>query len=236
MNRKQLLLAACLLAAHGVMAAPQGNGYIPAGQAPNIVDIIPPPPAYGSVQFLNDKEIYESRKVTHSAQRMVLAAQDGDYKKIAAQFSPAFGREISAEKMPVLYSIIQRVIIDSHDKALRSAKYHYMRKRPFVFFEQSSCVPRFDERMRVTGSYPSGHATLGWAVALLLSEINPSRASEIMKKGYEYGQSRVICGVHWQSDVDSGRLAGAVFVSALHSRADFNQDMARARQEFARTL
>ena len=58
-------------------------------------------------------------------------------------------------------------------------------------------------------SYPSSHAAAGWAVALVLSELNPDRAEPILKRGYEYGQSRVIAGYHYQSDVDAARLAAS---------------------------
>ena len=53
--------------------------------------------------------------------------------------------------------------------------------------------------------------------ALLLSEINPDRADTIMARGYMYGESRVIVGAHWQSDVDAGRLVASVAYAKLHT-------------------
>ncbi len=71
-----------------------------------------------------------------------------------------------------------------------------MRVRPFVFFDKATCNPPGEKKLRNNGSYPSGHTTESWAVALLLAEINPANQQQILKKGYEYGQSRIICGAH----------------------------------------
>ena len=84
------------------------------------------------------------------------------------------------------------------------------------------------------GSYPSGHTIRGWSAALLLAELNPAAADTILARGMMYGDSRVIVGAHWQSDVDAGRLAGSAAVLALHNNAEFLEDQAKARAEFQR--
>lgn len=106
-----------------------------------------------------------------------------------------------------------------------------MRIRPFVFFDKSTCNPAAEEELRVNGSYPSGHTTEGWAVALLLAEINPAKQQQILKKGYEYGQSRIICGAHWHSDVQAGYLLGSVVFSALNANDDFRALINQAKKE-----
>jgi len=47
----------------------------------------------------------------------------------------------------------------------------------------------------------------------------------------EFGQSRVICNAHWQSDVDAGRIMGAATVAKLHSNPEFLADVKAARKE-----
>ncbi|EGN0484120.1 phosphatase PAP2 family protein, partial [Escherichia coli] len=83
------------------------------------------------------------------------------------------------------------------------------------------------------GSYPSGHTSIGWATALVLSEINPARQDTILKRGYELGDSRVICGYHWQSDVDAARIVGSAIVATLHSNPVFQAQLQKAKDEFA---
>lgn len=83
-----------------------------------------------------------------------------------------------------------------------------------------------------TGSYPSGHTVRGWGMALLLCEINPAAQDELFKLGYEWGQSRVIAGFHWQSDVDASRMLAAACYARLHTCKEFLDDMSAAKKEF----
>ena len=99
-------------------------------------------------------------------------------------------------------------------------------------FHEHTATPQFEPDLRRNFSYPSGHTILGWNSALLLAEINPERADTLLKRGYMYGESRVIVGAHWQSDVDAGRLAAAAAYSRMHSSERFLEQMQLARLEF----
>ena len=109
-----------------------------------------------------------------------------------------------------------------------------MRTRPFVFFNDSTLVPKYDKALSQNGSYPSGHAILGYSAALLLSEINPERADTLLSRGLMYAESRVIVGAHWQSDVDAGVLAASIAYMKLHTSDCFLSQMALARREFTK--
>lgn len=74
---------------------------------------------------------------------------------------------------------------------------------------------------------------MGWAIALVLAEINPERQDEILKRGYEYGQSRVIVGFHFQSDVDHARIITSTLVNRLHANDDFMRQLQKAKDEFS---
>lgn len=166
-------------------------------------------------------------------ERTELAARDANYKNFSQVFSEAYGMNISPEHTPVLYMLLNEVLQDSHDYAMRSAKDHYMRVRPFVLYKDHTCTPEQDNKMAKTGSYPSGHASFGWAAALILAEINPARTTEILKRGIDFGESRIICGAHWQSDVDNGRVMGAAVVAILHANPRFANTLSEAKNEFA---
>lgn len=71
---------------------------------------------------------------------------------------------------------------------------------------------------------------MGWAEALVLAEINVDRQDEILKRGYEIGQSRVIAGYHWQSDVDAARLMGSAVVARLHADSKFQAQLEKPRR------
>ena len=66
-----------------------------------------------------------------------------------------------------------------------------------------------------------------------LAEINVDRQNEILKRGYEMGQSRVICGYHFQSDVDAARLVSSAVVARLHANDSFMGQLKKAKDEFA---
>ena len=89
-----------------------------------------------------------------------------------------------------------------------------------------------EEELSGEGSYPSGHSQRGYALALLLSEVNPANADTIMARGYMYGESRVIVGAHWQSDVDASRLAAAIGLARLHTSPVFLAQLSKAQEEF----
>jgi len=127
---------------------------------------------------------------------------------------------------------MQRVRTDA-SLSTYTAKNKYKRTRPFVINKERTCSPKDEQSLRNNGSYPSGHTTIGWAWALILAEISPEQANAILARGRAFGQSRVICNVHWQSDVVEGRFMGAATVARLHADPVFRADLEAARTELA---
>ena len=197
---------------------------------------LPPPPEMDSISFLNDKAQYDKgkllRKTARGAQAYKDAGVTGD--GLAQIFSESFGVQISREATPEIYKLLQNMSADAGDLATRSAKEAYMRTRPFAFFSEPTCRPEDEAILSKNGSYPSGHTSIGWAEALVLAEINPARQNEILIRGYEVGESRVICGYHWQSDVDAGRLTAAAVEARLHADLKFQKQLSKAKKEFSK--
>ena len=114
----------------------------------------------------------------------------------------------------------------------KNVKAHYGRERPFERYDDP--MPSHEEDgLRGDGSYPSGHSLRGWGISLILAQIAPSRANQIYKRGWEYCDSRVIMGAHWQSDVDASRTAASVGFCALQGSAAFLEQMKKAQAEYA---
>ena len=86
---------------------------------------------------------------------------------------------------------------------------------------QPLAVPEARAFLEKDPSYPSGHTALGWGFALILSEIAPDRANEILARGRAFGESRIVCNHHWYSDVVWGRFMGAATVARLHADPTF---------------
>jgi acid phosphatase (class A) len=140
---------------------------------------------------------------------------------------------IDAKALPNTYRLLQRIELDARTVGT-PPKDHYNRTRPLIGDTLPVCIKR-EDWMRTNASYPSGHAMTGWAWGLVLAELAPAKASGLLEAGREIGESRVICGVHYQSDVEAGRMLGAAMVAAEHANAAFRADFAAARAELAKT-
>lgn len=204
--------------------------------APSSVAILMCPPDTTSARFAYDREQYEWGKTQRNTPRGLQAVTDAnlDWNTDWADdaFGEAFGAPITMKENPELYKLVYNMEEDAGSLATYEAKEHYMRTRPFIFWNEHTATPDHEEALAKNGSYPSGHTSIGWATALVLAEINPARATEILKRGFEFGQSRVIVGAHYQSDVDAGRIAGAGIVARLHADKGFQKQLAKAKKEF----
>lgn len=207
-------------------------GYLAKKDLPDSLVLLGPPPADSSAALARDEEFRAATIPLRGTPRWDLARADADlqFPQPAKNFSCAMGVDINEEKTPHLYRLMQKVLTDA-GLSTYGVKNTYNRTRPFVVHNEGTCYPDQEPLLRTDGSYPSGHTAAGWAWALVLSEINPERADVLMKRGMEFGQSRVICDAHWQSDVDAGRIMGAATVAKLHNNAEFISDVAAAREE-----
>ncbi|ALR76462.1 acid phosphatase PhoC [[Enterobacter] lignolyticus] len=243
---KKHLVALCVASLFSVSAfalVPSGNDattkpdlyYLKNSQAIDSMALLPPPPEVGSIAFLNDQAMYEKGRLMRNTERGKQAAEDANLSSggVANAFSTAFGSPITAKDAPELHKLLTNMIEDAGDLATRSAKQHYMRIRPFAFYGVPTCNTKEQDSLAKNGSYPSGHTSIGWATALVLAEINPQRQDQILRRGYDLGESRVICGYHWQSDVDAARIVGSAVVATLHTNPAFQQQLQKAKDEFA---
>jgi len=209
--------------------------YLVLSDVVNSAEFLLPPPDTSSALWRHDVERYVWGKSMRSTPRGRQAVEDavlhGD--GLARAFSEAFGMEISFGKTPAIYALIRHMSEDAGSLSTKLAKEYYSRPRPFVVFGEPSGIPDDEDALRNNGSYPSGHSAIGFATALVLSEINPDRADEIMRRGFDIGESRVIVGYHFDSDVRMGRLCAAMVVPILHSDPQFIRDLDAAKREFS---
>jgi len=209
------------------------SGYMPAGTWVNSLALLPAPPATGSAALAADEAAFQASRKLKDSPRWQLAAKDAElmFPKAAEAFSCALGVPISGESTPHLNMLVRRALADAGLATYR-AKDSYKRARPFMATNDAICTPSEEASLRKDGSYPSGHAALGWAWGLILTEVAPERANALAQRAYAFGQSRVVCGVHWQSDVDAGRLVASAVVAQLHTNADFNAQLGEAKKEY----
>lgn len=201
---------------------------------PNAVNYLPAPPDTASMLFYSDYAQYQWGKSVRNTPRGEQARIDAEMScdDVLRGFSKVFGITLSEATTPEIYRLCNLTESDLCNGTSK-AKKHYMRKRPFVQFKEGTLVPEEEESHINSGSYPSSHSATGWGMALVLVELCPELQDQILKCGYEFGQSRVIAGYHYQSDVDAARLAAAAVVARLHADAAFCKQMEKARKELA---
>ena len=206
--------------------------YLTAQEIPDGVVFLPPPPEVGTPQFELDEAQYRWGKTMREGERGRRAIREAtsNVDSMAVMFSGAFGRKLTRQTAPKILRLLDRSI-QTFRLGAAGPKAAYMRLRPYVFHREGTLIPGAEEGSRRSGSYPSGHTVRGWGMALVLAELNPERQDTLLKAGYEWGQSRVIAGYHWQSDVDASRLLSSATFARLQSCPAYQEDLAAAREE-----
>ena len=211
-------------------------GYLKPPEVLDAIAVVAPPPKPGSAAQAADDEAYRAAVAAKDSPRWrqaVLDAEERNIHKALQNFSCALGVDITERDTPHLLMLARRSMTDigvAYDKG----KDHYSRTRPYAVHNGPSCTPGYTSTgPEARRSYPSGHAAVGWGLSLVLVETAPDRATQLARRGREFAQSRVACGVHWQSDVDAGRDVGAAVVAQLHGNEQFLTQLAQARKEVA---
>ena len=209
--------------------------YLATEELPDLIQCLPAPPQKGSPAFKYDVKRYQwGKEQRKDPARAEMAYKDAlwTYDALLGQFASAFGLVVSKEGTPQIWKLME-TSLRTIDQIRVAPKAYFHRIRPFEYFKESTSTGE-DDVLRGEGSYPSGHTIRSWLTALLLSEINPASANAVYKRAWEYGESRVVAGAHWQSDVDASRVAASIGYSRLQTSPAFRAQMSLAQEEFRR--
>ncbi|MGZ6017755.1 MAG: acid phosphatase [Phenylobacterium sp.] len=207
--------------------------YLGAAGLPDTLKILPPAPQKGDVRYETDRKMFLGTRNLAGTPRFALALNDDALsgQALMKDFSCAIGVELTAANAPRFMSMIPRIGRDA-STATNLPKDYWKRQRPFLIDKGPTCS---DQNGPIQGTldYPSGHNTYSWALGLILAELAPDRATDILVRARAYGESRMVCGVHNMSAVESGRTNGGILVAALHASPEFRADVEAARAELA---
>jgi acid phosphatase (class A) len=207
--------------------------YLEAGDIADLV--LTPPPVEGSLADADDVAAVQRRQAETSAARWKIAEADAD--SLYDRFAAVVGAPLTRARFPILIQLLNRSERQV-GKPVFAAKDLYKRARPYQRLQLSHVcgrdgAPAPDPDAQKRTSYPSGHAAYGWTAALVLAKVAPDKAPAILQRGVDYSESRVICGMHFPSDVAAGRLMATAVVARLTTVSEFTADLACARQELA---
>jgi acid phosphatase (class A) len=227
---RQIALAFLLLAAPPTLAQAQGK---PAATSrflqPGDLDpalVLPPPPKDDDPAAVEGRAELHRIAAARTPERLAQAKADDeleDVRAIAAPLGPAF----SLERFPATAKLFAD--LRSEDSvAAKRAKAYFKRERPF-FYDHALDV--CDDAHDKANSYPSGHATMAWSASAVLANLMPGNAQVILAHTSDYVESRLVCGVHYRSDLEAGHVLGTALVARLMTKPAFAAEVDAARAE-----
>ncbi|MCI9882272.1 MULTISPECIES: acid phosphatase [Methylobacterium] len=210
--------------------------YLSEAQAPDTVAILGAPPRGQSAAEAADKAAFVATRALKGTPRWALATTDvaDGASAILDDFACVIGQRIEQSRAPALMTLLERARLDIA-QATRGPKLHYRRLRPFVGNDAEICVMRTSD-LGNAFSFPSSHATQAWTYAAIMAALMPEKATQFFVRARSYGESRIVCGLHWASDIEAGRTAASAVFAALQGNAGFRADLEKARAELGKLV
>lgn len=205
-------------------------------KASDLAGVVGPPPAPGSATELADRAAYRAALDGVGSPEWTRAVADRVERlpDMLRRMHCAIGRDLTPDKSPHLFVLLSRAQADL-SVPLRVLKQRYDRPRPFVDDDVSApvCDVVPPELRKQGRSYPSGHAAQSALNGYVLASLFSDRAVPIVRRSIQYGDERVVCRVHFPSDVRAAQTLAAAVFARLWDNQTFRRDWARAKREAA---
>lgn len=194
------------------------------------------PPAKDGSEFQQQEMAAVKRLIkARTPERFAQAKWDAEHED-ASPFAATIGPEFDLQKLPATSKLLQSVLNDQAIAA-STAKDYFHRKFPVtaempVSYSEWTCDSG-DRKpdSRPLRSYPSGHATLGYSVGVVLAALIPEKSQAILIRAADYAYSREVCGDHYHSDVEASRALGAVLGVMLLNNPALKPQLDAAKAE-----
>jgi acid phosphatase (class A) len=219
------LAALSLLALANVSAVGEEASCPEVDAVPLTTLLMPPSPDDSEVSRAELRELQDIQRLRTQEQEDHAGA---DHERSIDRFLGAIGVKVDARA-----TIARRFfecVAKSAEKDVEAAKLKFSRLRPYKYPESNLRILK-EAKNDDSPSYPSGHATYGMMVGLLLADMLPERRQDIMKRIEDYGYSRLISSVHFRSDVYAGEISGAAIVSSYLRRQEFRDAFEKAKAD-----
>ena len=141
------------------------------------------------------------------------------------------GPKFNAKALPAVSAFFDRIVA-TEAAVVDPAKDFWKRPRPHMLDSRIEPIVKRSS----SGSRPSGHTTLGTLMGITTANMVPEKRAAIMTRARQYGDNRVVAGIHYPSDIEMGRIAGSVISQQLSQQQDFQQQYRQARDELRRAL
>ena len=215
------------------------QSYLAADALASLTAAVPPPVTAGSSAAADDQRESLRWTALEDSDRWRLAQTHAEVRPALAvqHFDCPLNTRLAEAPTPALVRLLSRSLRDA-SVASNAAKAVGFRPRPVAEDPQRRACIRVDDALRSSASHPSGHATVGALWGRIMAEVAPDQAESLIRIGDEIGVSRVVCGLHYPSDVAAGQDLGEALFAAIRETPDYQADLRAARAEVAqaRTL
>lgn len=216
----------------GSRSSVEPTGYLTDAGLSVLADAAPLPPVAGSAAFEADIAASRRLRALENGDRWLLATRHAELRPslAMAHFDCALGFRVVMADSPRLAALLARVARDAEAAAER-AKARVHRPRPVAADPDRPACQVLTPPQRASPSYPSGSAAVGAAYGATVAALVPDRADAVLEIGRQIGVSRMVCGMHYPSDVAAGQALGQATYDALSRTGTFVADLAAARIE-----
>jgi acid phosphatase (class A) len=197
--------------------------------------ILPPPPRDGSPEAVAELAELHALAASRTDARLAQAEHDAEVENVNA-IGEIFGPVLDLSKYPATAKLFAD-LRNEDSVAAKAAKTFFHRARPWEVDAALAANPALEkcDKGDPKSSYPSGHATMGYAAAGVLAQLMPSNAQIILARASDYAQSRLICGVHYRHDIEAGHVLATALVAKLMDKPAFKAEFDAAEAELAAT-
>lgn len=195
----------------------------------DISSLLPSPPTETSSAGQLDLQIVRDlqKNMTPERAKAVRGDLPQDVYNIAGS---VLGPNFTKEKFPLTGEFIAKVVKDA-GFGVGPVKQKYMKARPFKY--SAELATAFDDIAKSTGgaTYPSGHSTTAFEVALILGTMLPSKRDALYERAYTYSINRVTSGAAYPSDAEGGHIAATLAVYEMMKKPEFRADYEAVKAE-----
>jgi acid phosphatase (class A) len=190
--------------------------------------LLPPPPVAGSVEEKAEFDELRTIAARSTPQMRAIAKHDAE-DETPDIFNVAIGFDIAGR--PATFKLL-KMVVEEEDGDTKGAKAFFHRERPYASDPSlKTCTPV--KPGKAANSYPSGHASLSFSVGVVLASLMPEKSQAILARASEYAEHRLVCGVHFRSDIVAGQQFGTVLALRLMQNPQFQAQMNLARAELS---
>jgi acid phosphatase (class A) len=199
--------------------------------------LLPPPAPDGSPS--QQKELAEVQHLvkTRTPERYAQAKWDNEHEGASAFFA-TLGPGFDIKKLPETAKLLA-VVLNDQSVIASASKVYFHRKAPVatavpavLSYAEWSCDADVKKPAdRPLRSYPSGHATMGYSLAIILSALMPEKSQAILARAADYAYSREVCGDHYHSDVEASHALGNALGIMLLNNSTLKLQIEAAKAE-----